>query len=76
MGVGTPEAERAWSEKTEGSGVTESIASGAWIVLAVCSLAASLVCLAGVGGKRDPRSMTAGVGFALLSVCFAWLWLL
>ena len=56
--------------------MTESIASGAWIVLAVSSLAASLVCLAGVGSKRDLRSVTAGAGFALLSVCFAWLWYL
>ena len=56
--------------------MTESIASGAWIVLAVSSLAASLVCLAGVGSKRDLRSVTAGAVFALLSVCFAWLWYL
>lgn len=56
--------------------VTEGIASGACIVLAVTSLAASLVCLAGVGGKRDAGSVTVGIGFALLACCFAWLWAL
>ncbi len=54
--------------------MVEGVLSGALIILAVAFLAASLVCLAGVGGKRNLQSAMVGVGFALLAGCFAWLW--
>ena len=54
----------------------ENLTSGVLILLAVASLAASLVCLAGVGGKRSAHSAIVGAGFALLAGCFAWLWAL
>ncbi len=54
--------------------MVEGVLSGALIVLAVTFLAASLVCLVGVGGNRNLQSAMVRVGFALLAGCFAWLW--